>query len=156
MTKTNTMVNLDLANRTASVEDRIAQAWSRNVFFLLWHALILTYFVIAACINRICRLPRIIHNLFEKDKSKIRTYFRQPTNSTFIQYHNDMVDSNIFNTLWFAMVYTLFGLSKLTYHIGKVIWWIIIHIIGPVLKWFIVMLGIMMIADAIKNRNTYN
>jgi len=136
----------EIINTSKPFEDNIRAVWSRNVFFILWYALIYTYFFIFAICNR---LKRGIKWLFYKIRKKQYVYCRKVSNNRLIEMHNLIVESNIWQTMWFMLLFYSIGISKLVYHIAIICAWITRKILVPIIIWASIMFSVICFCNAI-------
>lgn len=142
--------NIEIIDDSEKLEQTIKRIWTRNVFFMWWYALIFLATVIRASFNRVCQIPRLIHNLYYKDH---RPYIRKVSKYQWIENWNILVDSNYWKLLVMFLFFFTIALSKTLYHLGKILFFLWKHVIKPIL-WMLVVLSVAKtISDGLSSKN---
>lgn len=140
----------EIINTSKPFEDNIKAVWSRNVFFILWYGLIYNYFFIAALINRVIRGVKY---LYKKITKKSYVYSRKVSQNRLIELHHLIVESNIWVTIWFMILFYSIGIAKLIYHIAKITAWLVKHVGVPIVLWLTAIFAIISFSGAIASKN---
>lgn len=143
--------NIEIIDDSEKLEQTIKRIWTRNVFFMWWYALFFIATIIRATFNRICQIPRLVHNLYYKDH---RAYTRKISKYQWLENWNILVDSNYWK-LWimFLFFFTM-ALSKTLYHLGKILFFLWKHIIKPLLWMFVVLTAARTISEGLAGKKS--
>ena len=89
---------------------------SRNGFFICWYAIYFAITLVRASFNRICQIPRLVHNIVYRDN---RAYVRKVSQHAWLEKWNLLVDSNYWMIIVAFVFFSLMTIFKLMYHFGK-------------------------------------
>lgn len=128
--------SIDIIDKSEKLEQSTKKVWARNVFFIWWYALYFAATVVRASFNRICQIPRILHNFWYDEQY---SYVRKITNRKWLDDWNSWVDSNYWKILVMFIFFFSIALSKTLYHLWKITFFLWVHIIKPVL-WMLIAL----------------
>lgn len=128
--------NMKVIDNSEQLEKSIKKVWSRNVFFMWWYALYFATTVIRASFNRICQIPRVMHNICYNDN---KPYVRKISKHKWLEDWNTWVDANYWNVVVMFLFFFCMAVSKTLYHLGKIAFFLWLHIIKPIL-WMLVAL----------------
>ena len=93
--------NIEIIDNSEKLEKTIKRIWTRNVFFMWWYAIFFITTIIRASFNRICQIPRLIHNFWYDDN---RVYTRKISKYKWLEDWNILVDSNYWK-LWVMFLF---------------------------------------------------
>lgn len=130
--------SIEVIDNSKKLEESIKRIWTRNVFFMWWYALFFAATVVRASFNRLCQIPRLVHNMrYEND---IQPYVRKVSKYKWLDDWNSWVDSNYWKIWTMFLFFFSMALSKTVYHIGKIIYFLWVHVLKPLL-WMLVVLS---------------
>ena len=141
--------NIEIIDNSEKLEQTIKRIWTRNVFFMWGYAVFFITTIIRASFNRICQIPRVIHNFYYKDN---RAYIRKISQHKWIENWNILVDSNYWKLWVMFLFFFSMGLSKTVYHIWKILFFLWQHIIKPLLWMFVTLTAAKTISEGISGR----
>ena len=108
--------NIEKINDSEKLEQTMKKVWSRNVFFICWYAIYFAITLVRASFNRICQIPRLVHNIVYRDN---RAYVRKVSQHAWLEKWNLLVDSNYWMIIVAFVFFSLMTIFKLMYHFGK-------------------------------------
>lgn len=141
--------NIEIIDNSEKLENTIRRIWTRNVFFMWCYAFYFAATIIRATFNRICQIPRLIHNFYYKDH---RAYTRKVSKYKWLEDWNVIVDSNYWKTWTLFLFFLSMAVSKTLYHFGKVLFFLWKHVIKPILWMFVVLCAARTISDGLSGK----
>ena len=143
--------NIEIIDNSEKLEKTIKRIWTRNVFFMWWYAIFFIATIIRASFNRICQIPRLIHNFWYDDN---RVYTRKISKYKWLEDWNILVDSNYWKLWVMFLFFFALALSKTLYHAGKIIFFLWKHFIKPVLWMLVVLLAAKTISEGLSGKKS--
>lgn len=141
--------NIEIIDNSEKLEQTIKRIWTRNVFFMWAYSVFFFLTIIRASFNRICQIPRLIHNICYKDN---KPYSRKVSQYQWVENWNIWVDSNYWKILTMFLFFFIIALSKTLYHIGKILFFLWKHIIKPLLWMLVVLMAAKTVSEGLAGK----
>lgn len=141
--------NIEVIDNSKKLEESIKKIWTRNVFFMWWYALYFAATIVRASFNRLCQIPRLIHNIWYHDN---RPYVRKISKYKWLENWNTWIDSNYWKSWVMFLFFFSMALSKTIYHIGKITFFLWIHVIKPLLWMFVAIFAAKTISEGLSSK----
>lgn len=135
-------IELKIIDNSLPLEQTIKRIWHRNVFFIGVYALLMGSVFVGAIINRIYVVLLSIKDAITNNNS-IRA--RKICKSPKIERWLCLIEENFWQITWLMLFFTIMFISKLIYHIGIILWWIIRKIVWPFMWFMLAFLFVMSI-----------
>lgn len=142
-------VDMNIIDKTKDLEQNSKKVWGRNVFFIWWFAIVFFFTLIRAITNRICQIPRLVHNVYYNDH---RAYIRKVSKYKWLENWNQLVDSKFWSIIVLFLFFFSMALGKTLYHLGKITFFLWVHIIKPLLWMLVVLVAAKSIGEGVNGK----
>ena len=143
--------NIEVIDNSENLEKTIRRIWTRNVFFMWGYSFFFLFTIIRASFNRICQIPRLIHNDYYGDN---RPYVRKVSQYKWLENWNIWVDSNYWKIWTMFLFFFTIAFCKTMYHIGKIFFFLWKHFIKPILWMLVVLLAAKTVSEGLAGKKT--
>lgn len=143
-------VNINIIDKSQSFEDNIRKIWKRNVIIMWGYSILFLFVFCGSIINRICQLPRVIRNIIKNENI---VYSRKVSKIAIIEKFNTMIESNFWYITAIFLFFTIMAISKTMYHTFKILFFLWVHVIKPILWMLIAVKAVDSVSNAISGRN---
>lgn len=143
-------LNINIIDKSQSFEDNIRKIWKRNVIFMWGYSILFLFVLCGSIINRIRQLPRIIKNIVKNENT---AYSRKVSKITIVEKFILMIESNFWYITAIFLFFTIMAVCKTIYHTFKILFFLWVHVIKPILWMLIAIKAVNSVSNAINGRN---